>query len=88
MLKWKGGSLDRGGRAGKGEASRGGGGSGGVWAVLPRCSIPGTNKGAKPELTGGEQERASVRTAAGFLQLGHHLVLVYCPFSYPNWRKM
>lgn len=49
MLKRKGGSLDRGGRVGKGEESRGGGGGGGVRVALLRCSIPGTNKGAKPE---------------------------------------
>lgn len=51
MLKQKGGSLDRGGGVGKGEESRGGGGGGGggLWVALLRCSIPGTNKGAKPE---------------------------------------
>lgn len=42
MLKWKRGSLLWGGQAGKGEERRGGG-AGGAWAELPRCSIPGTN---------------------------------------------
>lgn len=50
MLKWKGGSLDRGGCVEKGEKSRGGGGSSsGVRVVLLRYSVPGTNKGAKPD---------------------------------------
>lgn len=46
------------------------GGGGGVWVALPGCSVPGTNKGAKPEEMGADRKRASTRTVAVPLWLG------------------
>lgn len=53
MLKWKGGACVEGDTQGRR------GGAGGAWAALPRCSIPGTNKGAKPEEMGGRKGQAA-----------------------------
>lgn len=63
------------------------GGAGGAWEELPRCSIPGTNKGAKPGEMGGDWKRASSRTVAGFLWLGPPLRFFSLSVSLLNMKK-